>query len=111
MTKRIISALLCLCMLISAGPVGFAETAEQIVKPEETEETEEENLFSAEENLNSGTCGDGLTWALNAEGILRISGLGAMEDYDSGAGRAPWYGLREDILSVYVDQGVRSSGA
>lgn len=42
MTKRIISALLCLCMLISAGPVGFAETAEQIVEPEETEE---ENLF------------------------------------------------------------------
>ena len=54
MTKRIISALLCICMLISAGPVGFAETAEQIVEPEETEE---ENLFSAEENLNSGTCG------------------------------------------------------
>ena len=107
MTKRIISALLCICMLISAGPVGFAETAEQIVEPEETEE---ENLFSAEENLNSGTCGDGLTWALDAEGILRISGLGAMEDYDSGAGRAPWYGLREDILSVYVDQGVTSIG-
>lgn len=107
MTKRIISALLCLCMLISAGPVGFAETAEQIVEPEETEE---ENLFSAEENLNSGTCGDGLTWALDAEGILRISGLGAMEDYDSGADRAPWYGLREDILSVYLDQGVTSIG-
>ena len=107
MTKRIISALLCLCMLISAGPVGFAETAEQILEPEEKEE---ENLFSAEENLNSGTCGDGLTWALDAEGILRISGLGAMEDYDSGAGRAPWYGLREDILSVYVDQGVTSIG-
>ena len=107
MTKRIISALLCICMLISAGPVGFAETAEQIVEPEETEE---ENLFSAEENLNSGTCGDGLTWALDAEGILRISGLGAMEDYDSGANRAPWYGLREEILSVYLDQGVTSIG-
>lgn len=107
MTKRIISALLCFCMLISVGPVGFAETAEQIVEPEETEE---EERFFAEENLNSGTCGDGLTWALDEEGILRISGLGAMEDYDSGAGRAPWYGLREEILSVHVDQGVTSIG-
>lgn len=107
MSKRIMSALLCLCMLISVSPVGFAETAEQIVEPAETEE---EELFSAEENLNSGTCGDGLTWALDEEGVLTISGLGAMEDYDSEASRAPWYGLREDILSVYLDQGVTSIG-
>lgn len=107
MTKRIISALLCFCMLVSVGPVGFAETAERIVEPEETGE---EELLSAEENPNSGTCGDGLTWALDGEGILRISGLGAMENYDSGANRAPWYGLREEILSVYLDQGVTSIG-
>ena len=82
MTKRIISALLCLCMLISAGPVGFAETAEQIV---ELEETEEEELFSIEENLNSGTCGDGLTWALDAEGILRISGFASVSLFVAAA--------------------------
>ena len=38
MSKRIMSALLCLCMLISVSPVGFAETAEQIVEPEETDD-------------------------------------------------------------------------
>ena len=41
---------------------GAGKTAEQIVEPEETEE---ENLFSAEENLNSGT--------YETEGIAKYS--------------------------------------
>ena len=32
----------------------------------------------------SGTCGTNLTWSLDADGILTISGAGAMEDYTSG---------------------------
>ena len=36
----------------------------------------------------SGTCGDNLTWNLT-EGVLTISGTGAMTDYDNSS-FAPW---------------------
>lgn len=107
MSKRILCALLCVCMLVSMCPVGYAEEAEQT---EELEETAEEAVFSAEEDPRSGACGDSLTWALDAEGVLTISGGGAMADYDSEANRAPWYDLREEILSVYINQGVTAIG-
>ena len=39
----------------------------------------------------SGTCGDNLTWVLDDQGILTISGTGAMEDYNSWS--LPWKGI------------------
>ena len=43
---------------------------------------------------DSGTCGaegDNLTWTLDDEGTLTISGAGAMADYDY---KSPWYSRR-----------------
>lgn len=56
----------------------------------------------------SGKCGDDLTWTLDAEGTLTISGEGAMYDYSSGT--APWNGYRAQILSAVVEDGVTSIG-
>ena len=36
----------------------------------------------AEELPTSGTCGDNLTWTLLEDGILTVSGTGAMENFD-----------------------------
>ena len=33
--------------------------------------------------VQTGTCGDNLTWTLDDEGVLTISGTGKMDDYDS----------------------------
>jgi hypothetical protein len=57
----------------------------------------------------SGTCGDNLTWNLT-DGVLTISGTGAMENYSSNS-NWPWYSYRESITSVVVEDGVTSLGS
>ena len=57
--------------------------------------------------LPSGICGDGLTWELGADGVLRISGTGGM--YDFGPESSPW--PAEDVMEVIVDHGVTSIGS
>ena len=64
--------------------------------------------------VDSGTCGaedDGsnLTWTLDSEGVLTISGTGAMKDYDPY--KAPWYGSRSRVKSAVIAEGVTSIGA
>ena len=56
----------------------------------------------------SGTCGENLTWDLT-NGVLTISGTGAMNDY--GQGDAPWCGYREIISQVVINDGVTSIGS
>lgn len=58
----------------------------------------------------SGTCGDNLTWDF-ANGVLTISGTGAMTNYSSSSSsRAPWYDYRSSIKSVVIEEGVTSIG-
>ena len=59
--------------------------------------------------VKSGTCGaegDGsnLTWTLDSEGLLTISGAGAMKEYDRY--KAPW--RYQGIRSAIIDNGVTS---
>ena len=58
------------------------------------------------EPVNSGTCGDGVTWALN-EGVLTISGTGAMANFD---GNAPWASQSSSITSLVIETGVTRIG-
>lgn len=57
----------------------------------------------------SGSCGENLTWALDDNGNLTISGIGAMTDYTS-ASSVPWYKSRANIASVTIEKGVTSIG-
>ena len=61
----------------------------------------------------SGTCGaegDGsnLTWTLYSEGLLTISGSGAMKEYYPY--KAPWYGSSSRVKSAVIADGVTSIG-
>ena len=53
---------------------------------------------------DSGECGDNLTWELDDEGALTISGTGAMWDYYD----SPWSGM--DVSSVVIGDSVTSIG-
>ncbi len=64
---------------------------------------------SAVAPATSGTCGENLTWALDAEGTLTISGKGEMENY-SGFDRTPWFDVHEKIRSIVVEEGSLSIG-
>ncbi len=60
----------------------------------------------------NGSCGDNLTWALDDQGQLTISGTGDMNDYDrfNNNQKAPWYEFRSSIVSVTVQSGVTGIG-
>lgn len=58
----------------------------------------------------SGTCGEGLTWTLDENGTLTISGNGAMMDYNVAPWGAPWYNSRSFIQTVIIESGVTSIG-
>ena len=58
----------------------------------------------------SGTCGENLTWDLT-DGVLTISGTGAMKDYDYYSKSSPWYYKKSSITSVTIGTGVTSIGS
>ncbi len=57
-----------------------------------------------------GTCGENLTWVLSDEGILTISGTGAMPDFDSYTA-TPWYDYRDQVTTIVVEPGVTAIGS
>ena len=71
-------------------------------KAEEVEETA--TLMAA-----SGTYGKNLTWILNDEGKLTISGTGGMAD-SSLLALIPWDAYRTQIITVTIEDGVTSIG-
>ncbi|MCD7861221.1 MAG: hypothetical protein LUG25_04890, partial [Oscillospiraceae bacterium] len=66
-----------------------AEEAAEPLAADAAETISEEEVYTAlAANTDSGTCGDNVTWVLE-DGILTISGTGAMEDYSRAD--APYY--------------------
>lgn len=58
------------------------------------------------EEQYSGTCGANLTWVLECDSTLRISGTGEMSDYST----SPWINLSNVIKRVVIEEGVTSIG-
>ena len=84
--KRCISLLVVLCLVLSVIPItAYAEI------------------------IDSGSCGSDLTWTLDSDGLLTISGTGVMNDYFDCT--APWYSNRTEIESVCITDGVTSIGS
>lgn len=63
---------------------------------------------NTEDIVDSGICGDDLTWRLNTGGKLTISGTGGMYDYaDIGS---PFYKYKQDIKDVIISDDVTYIG-
>ncbi len=60
--------------------------------------------------LGSGTCGANLTWELDCDGLLTISGTGDMADY-TGSTYVPWFTLIGSVKSIVIEEGVASLGS
>ena len=116
MKKRLISAIVSLCMLLTMVPtVAFATDSESGTP------------------VTSGTCGavgneSNVTWKLtqnnedseNPTYTLTISGSGAMENLNNstetenisdGAGTYPWATWKDNITKIVIDDGVTSIGS
>lgn len=86
MKKLLISMMLAICVV--AGVTHFSTEVQAV------------------EVVASGTCGSDLTWGLDSEGTLTISGSGAMAFSNSYNGCAPWNVHREAIKTVLISDGV-----
>ena len=67
-------------------------------------------VASAESSGNCGDSGSNVTWSLDDNGTLTISGSGKIEDCRSDIDQ-PWYSNRSDITSVVIEPGVTSIGS
>ena len=95
MKKRFLSLLLVLTMVLSLLPAS---------------------VFAAD-IVDSGECGaegSNVTWTLDSDGLLTISGSGKMEDFRfveyASWSSCPWYERRDSIQSVRIRNGVTSIG-
>ena len=111
MKKRLLSAILSFCMLLTMAPtVAFAAEDDEGNTPPAT----------------SGTCGaegnaDSVKWNFNSStGTLKISGTGKMsnlnnstetENISDGAGTYPWANLKDSITNIVIADGVTSIGS
>ena len=89
MRKKILSIFLVLCLVVTLLSVGaFADSTP-----------------------TSGKCGENLTWTLDGDGTLTISGTGKMWDYDYlNDYYAPWMDFLASIEKVVISKGVTSIG-
>ena len=90
--KKMISVLLCVIMLI--GCCGAGVTA-----------------FAASD-IASGNVTETISWKINSSGVLRVSGAGAIPDYDFLCGKttAPWFDYKDKITGIVVGEGITKAG-
>lgn len=93
--------------IIEGTPAPEKTEVVETVAPEEQIEEATEPDISLMSTVDSGTCGENLTWTLDDSGTLTISGTGAMTNYSSFG---PWYNNRLSINSVVIEDGVTSIG-
>ena len=78
------------------------------------------DTYSLEENLNlyaiwetlyaaKGSCGASALWDIDSNGVLNITGTGAMDDYSAGG--APWADRASEITAIVVAEGITHIGA
>lgn len=95
--RRVVSFLLILCLLVT-----------QVIPAVAAQETAEAEASA--EIVDSGSCGalgskNNVTWTLDSEGVLTVSGEGKMRDYFPG-----WKKHRESIEKVIIEDGVTHIG-
>ena len=85
------------------------ESAAEPKTPSEGEKYPEEILDVHSASVASGTCGQNLTWSLDDDYNLTISGSGNMENY-SDPTLIPWFNFSDSINSIVIEPGATSIG-
>ena len=91
MNKRIISGLAAIVLTFSGAGTALANIADLHF----------DVAASAAEIVDSGTCGEDMTWTFDDEGTLTVSGKGEMNDYGDDE-NAPWQSYRDDIKKIVI---------
>ncbi len=97
MKRKILSMFLATVMMFGTFDVTYGATTENTVTAQSTSAT----------IVDSGKCGDNVTYTLDSNGLLTISGSGDM--FKSGIGDSP-FRYNSDIKKVVIDEGVTNIG-
>lgn len=62
------------------------------------------------EIILSGSCSENISYTLDSDGLLIISGTGAMQNY-TVISASPFYAIRESIKNVIIKEGITSIGS
>ena len=95
------------------GLIGGPDATESpaVSESPEPSETPKPSDGPAGEVLDSGDCGEGVTWTYYSDGVLTIGGEGRMDDYIyMGMGERPWKDYSEEIHTVVIGDGVIRMG-
>ena len=108
---RLLAAVLALTMLCEMLPLAaFAQSDIGQAVTAAVQNTEEENSTVT----NTGSCGSNVTWSLDSDGVVTVSGTGEMSHYG-------WYGdvnpnrvfqdLSGSVRKVVIEDGVKNIGS
>ena len=83
-----------------------------MVESSDTEIDNDVNIHYKDDLYGEGSCGKNVNWVMTSDGILTISGTGAMTDYYPWENNnAPWYSASWQVKQVIIRNGVTSIGA
>ena len=108
---RLLAAVLALTMLCEMLPLAaFAQSDIGQAVTAAVQDIEEENSTVT----NTGSCGENVTWSLDSDGVVTVSGTGEMSNYG-------WYGdvnpnrvfqdLSGSVCKVVIEDGVKNVGS
>lgn len=87
------------------------ESSTETTTETSTETTTETTTESTTETTTiSGKCGDNITYSLDSDGVLTISGTGDMYDYQTYVTQSPFY-ENTAIKKIVIESGVTNIGA
>ncbi len=61
--------------------------------------------------VDSGTCGDNVTWSLSSDGTLTLSGTGETYNYSWWANNLAFGDIADDIQNIIIDDGITTIGS
>ena len=110
--KKLLSLLLTLMLCLSLFPRAQAQESEGTIAPVESGAIAPVPVETQESGSDS-YCGDDLTWSLDENGTLTISGTGDMWDWtmdESAWPSTPWQATVSRITRIRIEPGVTGIG-
>ena len=108
MKKRVISMFFAMVMLVCMLTITAFAQQEDKTAAVDAGAVSIQGTTDLSAIVDSGTCGDNVAWALYSDGLLEISGSGAMSIFSSVD--VPWSGQKNSITAVVIGDGVTSIG-
>ena len=106
----LVAVLILLTLVDCSGILKKSQPAQQETEPASTFLPPETETIYTVTQVANGTCGDSITWTLNSEGTLIVSGTGAIPNYEKGSNKQPWVDHWKSIQTLVIEDGITRIG-